>query len=74
MILWMLAEKILPAGQGEWKAFGPAFRQARLRGIKVEGVLEGCSEKGSFGKDLQKGEKHLPWKGHNSGKPLLVNG
>ena len=39
----------------------------------MEGVLEGLSEKGSFGKDLQKGEKHLPWKGHNSGKPLLVN-
>jgi hypothetical protein len=38
----------------------------------MEGVLEGLSEKGSFGKDLQKGEKHLPWKGHNSGKPLLV--
>ena len=39
----------------------------------MEGVLEGFSEKGSFGKDLHKGEKHLPWKGHNSGKPLLVN-
>jgi len=23
------------------EAFGPAFRQARLRGIKLEGVLEG---------------------------------
>jgi hypothetical protein len=40
----------------------------------MEGVLEGLSEKGSFEKDLQKGEKHLPWKGHNSGKPLLVTG
>jgi hypothetical protein len=31
-----------------------------------EGVL--------IAKDLQKGEKHLPWKGHNSGKPLLITG
>jgi hypothetical protein len=30
-----------------------------------EGVL--------YSKDLRKGEKRLPWKGHNSGKPLLVN-
>jgi hypothetical protein len=35
-------------------------------GMIGEGVL--------FTKDLQKGEKHLPWKGHNSGKPLLVTG
>ena len=38
----------------------------------MEGVLEGLSEKGFSSKNLQKGEKHLPWKGHNSGKPLLV--
>jgi hypothetical protein len=29
------------------KACGPAFRQARLRGIGMEGVLEGLVEKGS---------------------------
>jgi hypothetical protein len=38
----------------------------------MEGVLEGDSEKGFSEKNLQKGEKHLPWKGHDSGKPLLV--
>ena len=35
-------------------------------GMIGEGVL--------IGEDLRKGEKRLPWKGHNSGKPLLVNG
>lgn len=49
----------LPAGPLErhWYGGGPG-------GIIGEGVLSN--------KDLQKGEKRLPWKGHNSGKPLLV--
>ncbi len=38
----------------------------------MEGILEGLSEKGFSQKNLHKGEKHLPWKGHNSGKPLLI--
>ncbi len=33
---------------GPYEAYGPAFRQARLRGIGMEGVLEGLLEKGSF--------------------------
>ena len=37
----------------------------------MEGVLEGLSEKGSL-EGPSKGREHLPWKGHNSGKPLLV--
>jgi hypothetical protein len=42
------------AGRGD-KAVGPAFRQARLRGIIWEGVLEGIGEGVPSYRNLQRG-------------------